>query len=47
MADFPGDLKYAETHEWARIESDGTVTVGIGGRSVVIGTGVAKQVWIR
>lgn len=29
MAEFPGDLKYAETHEWARIESDGTVTVGI------------------
>lgn len=29
MADFPGDIKYAETHEWARIESDGTVTVGI------------------
>ena len=29
MAEFPGDLKYAETHEWARMESDGTVTVGI------------------
>lgn len=29
MAEFPGDLKYAETHEWARLESDGTVTVGI------------------
>ena len=29
MAEFPGDLKYAETHEWARIEDDGTVTVGI------------------
>lgn len=29
MAEFPGDLRYAETHEWARIESDETVTVGI------------------
>jgi glycine cleavage system H protein len=29
MAEFPGDLKYAETHEWARLETDGSVTVGI------------------
>ncbi|MEX2365592.1 MAG: glycine cleavage system protein GcvH [Pseudohongiellaceae bacterium] len=29
MADFPGDLKYAETHEWARLETDGTITIGI------------------
>ncbi|MEX0943013.1 MAG: glycine cleavage system protein GcvH [Pseudomonadales bacterium] len=29
MAEFPGDLKYAQTHEWARLETDGTVTVGI------------------
>jgi glycine cleavage system H protein len=25
----PADLKYAESHEWLRAESDGTVTVGI------------------
>jgi glycine cleavage system H protein len=25
----PDDLKYAETHEWVRVESDGTLTVGI------------------
>jgi glycine cleavage system H protein len=25
----PDDLMYAETHEWIRIESDGTLTVGI------------------
>lgn len=25
----PGDLKFAETHEWARLNDDGTVTVGI------------------
>lgn len=25
----PGDLRYAKTHEWARLEGDGTVTVGI------------------
>ena len=29
MAEFPGELRYAESHEWARIEDDGTVTVGI------------------
>ena len=25
----PPDLRYAETHEWARLNGDGTVTVGI------------------
>ncbi|TCV86438.1 glycine cleavage system protein GcvH [Sulfurirhabdus autotrophica] len=25
----PADLKYAKTHEWAKLEADGTVTVGI------------------
>ena len=25
----PADLKYTESHEWARLEEDGTVTVGI------------------
>ncbi len=25
----PVNLKYAATHEWARVESDGTVSVGI------------------
>ena len=25
----PPDLKYAKSHEWARLEADGTVTVGI------------------
>lgn len=25
----PADLKYAKTHEWAKLEGDGTVTVGI------------------
>lgn len=25
----PAELKYAKTHEWARLETDGTVTVGI------------------
>lgn len=25
----PNQLKYAKTHEWARLEADGTVTVGI------------------
>ena len=29
MSDIPAELKYAGTHEWARLEEDGTVTVGI------------------
>lgn len=29
MSSFPDDLKYAATHEWVRVEEDGTVTVGI------------------
>ncbi|MEZ5530463.1 MAG: glycine cleavage system protein GcvH [Porticoccaceae bacterium] len=29
MSEIPSDLKYASTHEWARDEGDGTVTVGI------------------
>jgi glycine cleavage system H protein len=29
MSEIPSDLKYARSHEWARLEEDGTVTVGI------------------
>ncbi|MFL2486573.1 MAG: glycine cleavage system protein GcvH [Gammaproteobacteria bacterium] len=29
MADIPSNLKFLESHEWARAEEDGTVTVGI------------------
>ncbi|EAW41628.1 glycine cleavage system protein H1 [marine gamma proteobacterium HTCC2080] len=29
MSNNPLELKYAKSHEWARIEEDGTVTVGI------------------
>lgn len=29
MSKIPGDLRYAKSHEWARAEPDGTVTVGI------------------
>lgn len=29
MSHTPSELKYASTHEWARLEEDGTVTVGI------------------
>ena len=29
MSEFPADLKYANSHEWARLESDGIVVVGI------------------
>jgi glycine cleavage system H protein len=25
----PANLKYADSHEWLRAESDGTVTIGI------------------
>ncbi|MEB2650046.1 glycine cleavage system protein GcvH [Pseudomonas siliginis] len=29
MSDIPAELRFAESHEWARLEADGTVTVGI------------------
>ncbi|MDC1211181.1 glycine cleavage system protein GcvH [Porticoccaceae bacterium] len=29
MSDFPAELKYASSHEWTRLESDGSVVVGI------------------
>ncbi len=29
MSELPTELKYASSHEWARLEEDGTVTVGI------------------
>ena len=29
MSKVPSDLKYTDTHEWVRIENDGTVTIGI------------------
>jgi glycine cleavage system H protein len=29
MSNIPNNLKYLDSHEWARVESDGTVTVGI------------------
>jgi len=29
MSNTPSELKYASSHEWARLEEDGTVTVGI------------------
>ena len=27
--DIPGDLRFAPSHEWVRVEDDGTLTVGI------------------
>lgn len=29
MSEIPSELRYARSHEWARLEEDGTVTVGI------------------
>lgn len=29
MSSFPEDLKYVATHEWVRVEADGSVVVGI------------------
>lgn len=29
MSKVPAELKYTKTHEWVRLEADGTVTVGI------------------
>ncbi|WP_020410333.1 glycine cleavage system protein GcvH [Hahella ganghwensis] len=29
MSNIPGELKYTSTHEWVRIEENGTVTIGV------------------
>lgn len=29
MSNIPADLRYAASHEWARLEADGSLTVGI------------------
>ena len=29
MSSTPSELRYASSHEWARLEDDGTITVGI------------------
>lgn len=29
MSNFPADLKYTKSHEWIRVESDGTLTIGV------------------
>ena len=29
MSEIPGDLKFLKSHEWARVEADGNVEVGI------------------
>ena len=29
MSNIPADLRYAKSHEWLKVESDGTITIGI------------------
>lgn len=29
MSETPDDLKYSKSHEWARVNDDGTVTIGV------------------
>ena len=29
MSNVPADLRYLKSHEWARLEADGTLTIGI------------------
>jgi glycine cleavage system H protein len=29
MSKIPADLRYMKTHEWARLEADGSITIGI------------------
>ncbi len=29
MSEIPGDLKFMKSHEWARVEGDGKITIGI------------------
>lgn len=34
MSDFPANLRYSKEHEWARLEDDGSVTIGITSHAV-------------
>jgi glycine cleavage system H protein len=34
MSDFPTTLRYSKEHEWARLEDDGSVTIGITSHAV-------------
>jgi glycine cleavage system H protein len=34
MSDLPSNLRYTKDHEWARLEDDGTITVGITAHAV-------------
>jgi len=29
MSNIPADLKYTKSHEWIRVEADGTLTIGV------------------
>ena len=29
MSNIPADLRFQKSHEWARLEADGTITIGI------------------
>ena len=29
MSNIPADLRYVDSHEWARLEEDGSITIGI------------------
>ncbi|MDI3492114.1 MAG: glycine cleavage system protein [Thauera sp.] len=29
MSNIPADLKYTQSHEWIRVEADGTLTIGV------------------
>jgi glycine cleavage system H lipoate-binding protein len=43
MSETSGNLRYRDSHEWVRVEDDGTVVVGIGrhrGRSGLWAGGV-------
>lgn len=31
--EIPGDLRFASSHEWVRVEDDGSITVGISGHA--------------
>ncbi|MCW8936043.1 MAG: glycine cleavage system protein GcvH [Gammaproteobacteria bacterium] len=33
MSEIPTDLRYTASHEWARLNDDGTITIGISGHA--------------
>ena len=49
MSNIPADLRFQKSHEWARLEADGTITIGnadLGGQPELINSDPYGAGWI-